>query len=205
MSRRCSVALVFLIALASAGCRSPYYADRGALAGGLGGAGLGALIGSVGGHAGAGAAIGAAAGALTGGAVGGALDDIDARNRAQIAAQMGRPLAAGATSIQDVVAMSQAGVDQALIINHINTNGMQRPLQPNDIIYLQQSGVGAPVVAAMQQPRVMAAPPGMMVAGPPPPGMMVAGPPPVFVQQRYYGPPPYWRPNVGVGVSVVGH
>ena len=72
------------------GCASPYYADRGALAGGLGGAGLGAIIGSTSGAAGAGAVIGAAAGALTGNAIGSSLDDIDARNRAQIAAQSGQ-------------------------------------------------------------------------------------------------------------------
>ncbi len=68
-----------LVFASQSGCRSPYYADQGALAGGLGGAGLGALVGSASGNAGAGAAIGAVAGAVTGGAVGGALDDIEAR------------------------------------------------------------------------------------------------------------------------------
>src|SRR5437868_5958700 len=132
---------------AAIGCRSPYYADQGALAGGLGGAGLGALIGSASGHAGAGAAIGAAAGALTGGAVGGALDDIDARNRAQIAATMGRQVGPGAVSINDVVAMTRSGVDEQLIANHVANNGVQRPLVANDIIYLQQSGVSPRVIA----------------------------------------------------------
>ena len=37
--------------------------------------------------------IGAGIGALTGSAIGGALDDIEARNRAEIAAQLGRPVA----------------------------------------------------------------------------------------------------------------
>src|SRR5215467_3933456 len=99
MIRSIGYTLILIAAAASAGCHSPYYADQGALAGGLGGAGLGAIIGSATGHAGAGAAIGAAAGALTGGAVGGALDDIDAKNRAQIAAQMHQQIAAGAVSI----------------------------------------------------------------------------------------------------------
>src|SRR5215467_11655369 len=99
MIRSTSLILIVIAGLAVTGCHSPYYADQGALAGGLGGAGLGALVGSATGHAGAGAAIGAAAGALTGGAVGGALDDIDAKNRAQIAAQMHQQIAAGAVSI----------------------------------------------------------------------------------------------------------
>ena len=125
----------------SAGCRSPYYADQGALAGGVGGAGLGALIGSASGHAGAGAAIGAVAGRCTGGAVGGALDDIDARNRAQIAASMNRPVNPGAATVNDVIAMTHAGVDENLIVNHVTANGLVRPLQSNDVIYLQQNGV----------------------------------------------------------------
>src|SRR5215471_20193714 len=110
MIRSLGCLVVVLLALESAGCNSPYYADRGALAGGLGGAGLGALIGSTSGHTGAGAAIGAAAGALTGGAVGGALDDIDAKNRAQIAAATRRP--PSAVSVNDVIAMSRSGVNE---------------------------------------------------------------------------------------------
>src|SRR5688572_33224602 len=76
-----------LAILVHSGCRSPYYADRGALTGGLAGAGVGALIGNAVGETAGGAAIGAGVGALTGGAIGGALDDIEARNRAEIAAQ----------------------------------------------------------------------------------------------------------------------
>src|SRR5215813_4609315 len=111
------VVAISLLALV-AGCRSPYYADQGALAGGLGGAGLGAIIGSATGHTGAGAAIGAAAGAITGGAVGGALDDIDARNRAQIAAATGHPPTA--VTVNDVVAMSRSGIDQQIIVNQLS-------------------------------------------------------------------------------------
>src|SRR5262249_5469963 len=132
--------LVAALALyCSTGCHSPYYADQGALAGGLGGAGLGALIGSTSGHAGAGAAIGAAAGALTGGAVGGALDDIDAKNRARIAAATGHPPTA--VSVNDVIAMTRSGIDEQIIVNQLATSGLQRPLQANDVIYLQQNGV----------------------------------------------------------------
>ncbi len=190
MVRTWLVSLVAVFALATnVSCRSPYYADQGALAGGLGGAGLGAIIGSATGHAGAGAAIGAAAGALTGGAVGGALDDIEARNRAQIAAQMGRQIPAGAVSINDVVAMTRSGVQEQLIVNHVANNGVDHQLVANDIIYLQQMGVSPRVIAAMQQPRVVA-------VAPPPGAVLVGGPPPVVVEQRYYGPHwGYWGPR----------
>ncbi|HEY2881647.1 MAG TPA: glycine zipper domain-containing protein [Pirellulales bacterium] len=199
MFRNISLAIVATSLTLAAGCRSPYYADQGALAGGLGGAGLGAIIGSASGHTGAGAAIGAAAGALTGGAVGGALDDIDAKNRAQIAAQMHAQVGAGAVSINDVVAMTRSSVDENLIVNHVNANGVQRPLQANDIIYLQQNGVSPRVIATMQQ----------RVAAQPPPGAVVVPAGAVVVPDGYYGPgywgPGYYHPygpRVAWGVSV---
>jgi osmotically inducible lipoprotein OsmB len=166
-----------------AGCQT--YAGQGSLLGGLGGAGLGALVGSASGHSGAGAAIGAAAGALGGAAVGGALDDIDAKNRAQIAAQMGRAPAPGAVNVSDVVAMQRAGVNDQLIINHLNANGLARPLQANDIIYLQQNGINPGIIDAMQRTKVaMAQPAGpVVVAGPPPPSTVVVASP-----GFYYGP-----------------
>jgi hypothetical protein len=203
MSRLVGLCLTLVVLLGSIGCRSPYYQDQGALAGGLGGAGLGAIIGSTSGHAGAGAAIGAAAGALTGGLVGGALDDIDAKNRAQIASSMGRPLPPGAVSMEDVVAMSRSGVDEQLIVNQVNNNGMNRQIQSSDLIFLQNNGVSSRVIAAMQQPRT--------VAGPPGPVIVEGGPPVVVAQPAYYAPPPpYWgppyyracSPGVSWGVSV---
>jgi hypothetical protein len=190
--------LVFAVGFA--GCQSPYYADRGAVAGGLTGAGVGALIGDAVGSTAAGAAIGAGVGALTGGAIGGALDDIEARNRAQIAAQLGRPVAQGQATIAEVVAMTRAGVDPQLIANHVNTAGMAQPVTVSDVIYLSQQGVRDDVIHAMQTPRVAQAPPGVVV--PPPPG-------PVIIEEHYYGPPPYFYrpacgPRVGFGVSFSG-
>ncbi|HEY2759895.1 MAG TPA: glycine zipper domain-containing protein, partial [Pirellulales bacterium] len=131
--------IAILLFSAGVGCHSPYYADQGALAGGVGGAGLGALIGSASGHTGAGAVIGAAAGALTGGAVGGALDNIDAKNRAQIAAATGHPPTA--VSVNDIIALTRSGIDEQIIVNQLASSGLQRPLQANDVIYLQQNGV----------------------------------------------------------------
>jgi hypothetical protein len=194
--------------LALAGCRSPYYADRGALTGGLAGAGVGALIGNAVGETAGGAAIGAGVGALTGGAIGGALDDIEARNRAEIAAQLGRQVAPGRATAGEVVAMTRAGVDSRLITNYVNNSGMAQPVNAQDVIYLTQQGVSPDVIQAMQTPRVAQAPPPVVM---PPPG-------PVIIEEYHYGrpycPPPHFhyyhhhhrhhRPHVGWGISFSG-
>jgi hypothetical protein len=171
--------------VALVGCQSPYYADRGALAGGLTGAGVGALIGDAVGETAGWAAIGAGIGALTGGAIGGALDDIEARNRAQIAAQLGRPVAQGQATLGEVVAMSRAGVDPRLIVNYVNNSGMAQPVTAQDVIYLTQQGVSPDVIQAMQTPRVAQAPAAIVA---PPPG-------PVIIEEYHYGPPYYCPPH----------
>ena len=127
------VILGFLLTSSVVGCQSPYRADQGALLGGLLGAGTGALIGdAAGGKALPGAAIGAGLGAIAGGVTGGALDEIEAQNRAMIEQQLGRQVAAGVVRIDDVVAMTQAGVDDELIVNHVRAHGGASPLQTGD-------------------------------------------------------------------------
>lgn len=195
---RCSLTSILALLLVTTGCASPYHADRGALFGGLGGAGLGAIVGNQLGSTGAGAAIGAAAGALTGAAVGGTLDDMEARNRAMIASQLGREVAPGAVTTQDVIAMSQAGINQELIINHIRGNGLAAPLQTSDLIFLQEQGVSTPVIAAMQ-------------TLPPPAPVVVtdAAVQPVIYEEHYFAAPYplpprhcYYPRSVGFGVTV---
>ncbi|HWB10889.1 MAG TPA: glycine zipper domain-containing protein [Pirellulales bacterium] len=187
------VLLAAVTALAT-GCQSPYYADRGAALGGVTGAGVGALVGSAVRHPVAGALVGAGVGAVSGAAVGTGLDEIEARNRAAIAATMGRPVAPGAVAVDDVIAMSQAGVDENVIINHIRYNGVQRPPQTGDLIALQRANVGPRVIAALQAPPVQAA------AGiAPPPPVVYPPPPPPWGYPVYYYPPP---PPVGYGFGV---
>jgi hypothetical protein len=181
--------------MTATGCHSPYRADKGALLGGLGGAGLGAIVGNAVGNTGAGAAIGAGVGALSGAAIGGSLDDIEARNRAEIEARLGRPAPAGAVTINDVIAMSQAGVPEQVITTHVQNHGMAAPLQAGDLILLQQQGVSPRVVQAMQAPPV--APAGY--AGPQ--GVIVEPAPYVVPAPVYYAPPPYYYPHCRRGVS----
>ncbi len=209
MKRRWQSALGLgaLAVIVAGGCRSPYYADQGALFGGVTGAGVGAVVGSAVGDPAAGALIGAGVGALGGAAVGSSLDEIEARNRAQIAAQMGREVRAGAVTMADVVTMSQAGVSDPLIITHIQHNGAAGPLTANDLVYLKGAGVSDPVIQAMQAPpvRVAAAPP--PVAGPVIVEEHVYGPPPVIIHPRrhFYHHHHHCHPGPSIGFSFSSH
>lgn len=170
------------LALAAAGCVSPYHADRGALFGGVTGAGVGAIVGSAVGEPLAGAAIGAGVGTLTGAAVGSGMDEVEARNRAEIEARIGRPVAPGGVNIGDVIAMTRAGVNEDIIINHIRYNGMVQPLQTGDLIALQNSGISPRVVQVMQESTG-------------PRATVQGAPPPVIIEEHVYPPPPPpWRP-----------
>ena len=182
-----TVTVVLLMVGLTAGCRSPYRADRGALFGGLLGAVPGAIIGDQLGNAGAGAAIGAGIGALGCAAIGSELDQIEAQNRAMIAAKLGREVPAGHVSFDDVVAMSQAGVDDELIVNHIRAHGMVSPPGTSDLISLKESNVSTAVIRAMQEPpRAPASRPVVV---------RETVPPPVIVEQYHYGPPVIWGPS----------
>lgn len=178
-----AVILLSLVAVVSlSGCRSPYHSDQGALAGGLLGAGTGAIVGNAVGSTAGGAVIGAGLGALTGAAIGQGMDDVEANNRAMIEQQMGRQLAPGSVTVQEVVAMSQAGVDSGLIVNHIKANGMVAPPQSGDLIMLKQQGVSPEVIAAMQAPPLQATK-----------TVIVHQEPAPVVVDYYYGPG-YWGP-----------
>jgi hypothetical protein len=212
MSFRFASACSLLLMLANSGCKSPYHSDQGALLGGLGGAGVGALVGNAVGHTGAGALIGAGVGAVSGAVVGDALDDIEARNQAQIAHQMAAmnmQVPMGAVNTGDVLNMSRAGVAPELIVNHIRANGVAGPLQSGDVIALSQQGVHPTVIAAMQNPpiRQVAAP---AVVAPGPVVVEHVAPVPVIVEEHYYAPRyhhihhrhHHHRPGVSWGVSV---
>jgi hypothetical protein len=187
-----------MMLIATAGCNSPYHADRGALVGGLTGAGAGAIIGDAVGNTAGGALVGAGIGAIAGNAIGAGMDESEARNRAYIEERLGRALPTGGVSTQDVIAMTRSGVDPDLIANHVRANGMAQQLSANDLIVLQQEGIDKRVIGAMQTtprpqpPAGVAAP---VAYGPQP---VYYGPPPVGYYPVYAPPPP---PPIGVGFS----
>jgi hypothetical protein len=173
--------------LSMSGCQTNSHAENGAVLGGLLGAGTGAIVGHAVGSTGAGAAIGAGVGALSGAAIGNGQDEIEAKNRAMISQQLGRQVSPGAVTPTDVISMTQAGVNEDLIINHVRAHGMAAPLQTNDLIYLQQQSISPRVIAAMQ-----AAPPPQPAPQPQPQTVIVqeSPPPPVVI-----GVGPGWGPR----------
>jgi len=185
---------VAFCALLSAGCESPYHADRGALFGGLTGAGLGAVVGHAMGNTGAGAAIGAGLGAITGAAVGAEMDEMEARNRAIIEQKLGRQVAPGAVTVGEVVAMVHAGVSADVVCTHVRKHGMAAQLQSGDLILLQQERVPGAVIRTMQETPVRQV------------EVVATAPPPVVVYDPWYPPPPrYYHPpppHMGVGIMI---
>jgi Glycine zipper len=174
--------LALAAVLLASGCAT--HTQTGAAVGGLAGAGAGAVVGHALGNTAAGAVVGAGVGALTGAAIGNSQDEAEARNRAIIEQQIGRQLA-GATHVEDVIAMTRAGVAPELIMNHVRAHGMAAPLQANDLIVLQQQGVDSRVVATMQStPSPVAQQPVIVEQAPPP-----------VIVEGYYGRPYYYHPH----------
>ena len=113
---------------------------------------------------------------------GNSVDAQEKQNRALIEARLGRPCA-GAVTKEDVLAMTQSHIDEAIIINHIRAHGMAYPLSSTDIIFLNQNGVSPRVIAEMQ------------AAPPPPPSTVIVEqqPAPVVVGGGYYYGRPYYH------------
>lgn len=162
------------------GCRSPYFADRGAAFGAITGALTGAAIGEHNGDAAAGAVIGSTVGALTGAAVGETIDYEIAQSEAIIESRLGREMS-GAVSVPDVIAMTHADLSDGVINSHIRANGVARPPSVDDLITLRNAGVRDSVIQALQTA--------------PPPVESRSAAPPVIVEQHHYVEPIPWHPR----------
>ena len=134
------------IAALLAGCESK--AGTGALAG----AGLGATTGALLKGTPEAALIGGAIGAAAGGLVGAALDEQDRKTMQQRSPSTLRKIDRGQQlSLNDIKAMSQAGINDNVIISQINSTGSVFHLTTSDIIDLKNSGVSQRVIDAMIQ------------------------------------------------------
>ncbi len=183
MKMRYSLLVLSLVGLFATKGLAQGYTEQGAVIGGLGGALAGAAIGKHNGETAAGALLGGAVGLIAGSAIGDAKDR--EANRQQAYYQQQAYVASRAVSPQQVVTMTQSGVDPQVIITQIRQNGVTYRLQVNDVIALHQQGVHEAVINAMQNAPLATA--------------MVAPAPtysrPVVVQEHYhYAPPPvYYR------------
>jgi hypothetical protein len=128
------------------------------IVGGLLGAVTGGAIGENNDEPAAGAAIGAAVGALTGAAFGDSVDNEIAWRQAarqqRVAHQMAKVV-----KMHDVIAMSQAGLGDSVIISHIQANGVAARPQPTELITMSRAGVSEAVMHAMQTAPLACAPP----------------------------------------------
>lgn len=175
---------IVVLILVCPGCHLQNYAERGAAVGGLTGGGLGAVVGEVAGDEPVvGAVVGSAVGALTGASVGTALDEVDARNAVRVQQAMYAQQASG-TSLQEIFAMSDAGLSDDVITRHVRTHGFHETLDAADLIALRQQGVSDSVIASLQQ----AASQSVSVAQ-----TAVPAAPPVIVEERYHAVPHPWH------------
>ena len=166
---------IILAGLSQVGCRSPYYADRGAAVGGIAGGLAGAAMGDQSGHAAGGAIVGTALGALTGAAIG---DSMDAEVERREAIAWNQQRLASAVTTSDVASMTASGLSEDVIVNHVRANGVRGSLSPTQIIELHENGVSERVIDAMQQEAArMTVPP------------TVVGGRPVIIEESYIVPP----------------
>lgn len=192
--KRLIPALVLLsLPLSNATAQYPYNTQRGSVLGGLAGAAAGVAIGEHNDKPLAGALIGGAIGMATGAALGNTRDQQAAQNRAyqyqqqQQTQYIQQQQLARTVTIQDVISMSRSGLSDAVIINHIQTNGVRSELQVSDVIAMHENGVSQQVITAMQHPRVVNTAP--VVSTP-----VYRAPAPIVIEQysspRYHYPPP---------------
>lgn len=159
-------------------------AERGAALGGIGGALAGAAVGKNNGDTAAGALIGGALGLFTGAAIG---NSADQRQRRAAYQNQQMYLYSRAATANDVVSMSQNGVGEDVIINHIRENGIQRRPDVSEVIALHRQGVSERVITAMQN-----APEGGRPVAPPQPVYRAR---PVVVEEYYYVRPAHYPPH----------
>jgi outer membrane lipoprotein SlyB len=128
-----------------AGCQTK--TGTGALAGGALGATAGGLIGG-----GEGALIGGAIGAVGGGLVGAALDEQDRKIMQQQSPSTLNKIDTGQQlSVNDIKAMTKAGINENVIISQIDATNSVFYLSSEEIIDLKKSGVSQKVINYMIQ------------------------------------------------------
>ena len=187
------------IALGSTGCEHMNNTETGAAVGAGTGAVLGTAVGAMTGRPLAGAAIGAAAGTGVGALAGNSADRSEQRIKDVQQAQAVATAQAQAQAQQqrmgmsDVIAMSQNGHNEQVIINQIRATGSSFQLTTSDLDYLKKSGVSDRVIAEMQVAResVPVVAPGStaVIYGQPYPPPVYVRPAPVvvFPMRPYYG------------------
>ncbi|MEZ6096937.1 MAG: glycine zipper domain-containing protein [Pirellulaceae bacterium] len=152
------LAVGLTLAICSTGIAQQNTRD-GAVVGGATGAIIGGIIGHQNDETPEGAIIGGVVGAVAGGLLGKNRDQQIAREQyyqnqmyqqQQQINQMSRPC----VTSNDVITMCRNGVGEQVIINYVQTDGVDRRLNVSEIIALHQQGVSENIISAMQNAPV---------------------------------------------------
>ena len=137
----------------------------GALMGGVAGALLGGVIGKQSNDTTEGALIGGAVGALAGGAIGNQRQQAERQryynsqrvyptyheHRTYVQVPQQRVVTRRPVTTSEVINMTRSGVSDAVIVAHIQSNGVAMRPDVNDVILMNQEGVSDYVITMMQQ------------------------------------------------------
>lgn len=146
-------ALLLLSLLFVTGCATTGWTptQKGAATGAAAGAGLGAIIGHQSGETAGGALLGAVTGGLAGALIGNAIgrNQQTPPSNAQHSPDV-QPFAAEALlTTEDVVSLSEAGVNDEVVIAKIRSSHSVFDLSADEIITLREAGVSDRVITAM--------------------------------------------------------
>lgn len=187
MYRKISIALTLVFASTSIAQAQLNNTQRGALGGGAAGAVIGGIIGNQNDETPEGALIGGAVGAIAGSILGQQQDRAENQYLQQRAAyqqqqaQVQAQRFANGLSVGDVVALSQTGVNEAVIVQQIQQHGIQQQIGVNEIISLHRQGVSNNVISTLQRAHFAGATPAQGV-GPVVPSAHVGINPPTVIR-----------------------
>lgn len=152
MKREIALIVSAGVILVGTGCQNAQNrAAEGAVIGGILGAGAGGIVGHQSRHAGEGVAIGAAAGAITGAIVGSSIPKQQQGSQSATGATQGAQTAnPNQMSMQQIIDMTQQGINENVIIDKIRLSNSKFNLTADDISNLKQKGVTQKVIDAMQ-------------------------------------------------------
>ncbi len=146
-------ALLLLSLLFVTGCATTGWSDtqKGAGVGAAAGAGLGAIIGHQSGETAAGALLGAATGGLAGALIGDAMgrNQQTPPSHAQRSPDVQPYTTEMLLTTEDVVSLSEAGVNDEVVIAKIRSSHSVFDLSADEIITLREAGVSDRVITAM--------------------------------------------------------
>ncbi|QEG22190.1 glycine zipper domain-containing protein [Mariniblastus fucicola] len=203
------IAVLTTAMLVPLGCKSLYGQYQSSprndtIAGGVAGAIIGGIVGKQNDETPEGIAIGAALGALAGNVAGNARQDMEAQRRAYNEAayrqqlvnqQVQQQAFQRSASVQDVISMTQNGIGSSVIMNHLQSVGVQQEIGVNEIITLHRAGVNEQVISLMQQMGS-----GQVAVQPTSAPVVVQPTPPVLVQPVA---PTYVQPVIAPRPSIV--